>query len=212
MSDDILGALRGARIDRAHTIMEAMVRVCRPMILREIPDPSHCIWAAWVAHRVFKRFGLDTRKIPVKVIAASPQAAPYIKRATLPSPPVLEALGGGYTLCGHRGESSEDYYCGHVVVTVSGKHVLDLTADQFTHPDLNVSVPPMFFQAEGDPFMSDGPEALDLPDGGVIVYEPNEDRSWEESDNNNDFIMGVEWGPFVEALIAAVSGETGIRL
>lgn len=217
--DDVLGSLRRARIDRATTLMEALVRVGNPMLFAETGDRASCILAAFMGEKVLRRFGVESRPMGVRVVACNPQARPHVLAGTQPSDEEHDVTGATISIAGyldaaehHARYGNGAYYNGHVVLVVSEKYVLDLTADQFTRDEHGIVVPPIVFTAE-DGFLTEGVPRIvcDLPNGGLISYEFNTDDSWRDSADYTE-VADLVMGDFSGKLAAAISAESGVEL
>ena len=162
-----------------------MVRLGRP---REQMPANTCIFHSRVVYDVLRHFGLPARPVPVMVSAHDSAAADFIWGNSAGEPGMTVICGRGNF--GH--EAGTEWYNGHLVV-VSGRHVMDLTLDQFSQPDIDIRLSPVVFESLE---ISRGrPDLIHLGET-TVCYQPIQDStfygpSWSRSSLHRDLARKI---------------------
>jgi hypothetical protein len=166
-----------------------------------------CISAARALTRVFDYFRIPNRPLVVTALVFNPALTERIEREESESTN-LEVLRDGEWSVGLGDERAPSKtWSGHIVVALTKNGLLaDLTLDQASRPEHNITLPAPAL-AEASPAFLEGMETtVGVINGCLVVYRPRPaDRSYEQSP---DWTLRERTDPIVQGAIKRLSYES----
>jgi hypothetical protein len=170
--------------------------------------PDCCIAATRALIDVLDYFRLTARPLSVIATVFNPAMSERIEREGMPTLEEAERdwfPRGCYSLAVGIGDPEPGKWPGHLVATLGGKVLIDLTLDQANRPQYDIVLPMPIVAPLSPGFLTEEGQMAGLVNGCRIIYEARPaDRSFERS---NDWKSRKRHHAVVAAAIRRLKGE-----
>lgn len=170
--------------------------------------PDCCIAATRALIEVLDYFKLTARPLSVIATVFNPAMRERIERDGMPTLEEAERdwfPHGCYSLAVGIGDPEPGKWPGHLVTSLAGKVLIDLTLDQANRPAHGIVLPMPIVAPLSPDFLSEEGQMVGIVNGCRVVYEARpSDRSFERS---NDWKSRKRHDAVVAAAIRRLKGD-----